>query len=94
MESFVWVKTFFVLHFIATMQSSKIICNVFLCFAKFLREQITKYACFSCQTLLCFSPSFELRVEQNLRDVHESVHRDTIMKVINKMQLYRSIYYS
>jgi len=27
-------------------------------------------------------------------DVHESVHRDTIMKVTNKMQLYRLIYYS
>ena len=28
------------------------------------------------------------------RDVHESVHRDMIMKVTNKMQLYRLIYYS
>ena len=28
------------------------------------------------------------------RDVHESVHRDTITKVTNKMQLYRLIYYS
>jgi hypothetical protein len=27
-------------------------------------------------------------------DVHESVHRDTIMKITNKMQLYRLIYYS
>jgi len=27
-------------------------------------------------------------------DVHESVHRDAIMKVTNKMQLYRLIYYS
>jgi hypothetical protein len=27
-------------------------------------------------------------------DVRESVHRDTIMKVTNKMQLYRFIYYS
>jgi len=27
-------------------------------------------------------------------DVHEFVHRDTIMKVANKMQLYRLIYYS
>jgi len=27
-------------------------------------------------------------------DVHESVHRDTIMKVTNKMQLYRLIYFS
>jgi hypothetical protein len=27
-------------------------------------------------------------------DVHKSVHRDTIMKVTNKMQLYRSIFYS
>jgi hypothetical protein len=26
--------------------------------------------------------------------VHESVHRDTIMKVTNKMQLNRLIYYS
>jgi len=27
-------------------------------------------------------------------EVRESVHRDTIMKVTNKMQLYRLIYYS
>jgi len=27
-------------------------------------------------------------------DVHEYVHRDTIRKVTNKMQLYRLIYYS
>jgi len=27
-------------------------------------------------------------------DVHESVHRDIIMKATNKMQLYRLIYYS
>jgi len=27
-------------------------------------------------------------------DVHESVHRDTIMEVTNEMQLYRLIYYS
>ena len=27
-------------------------------------------------------------------DVHESVHRDTIMEVTNKMQLYRLIYFS
>jgi hypothetical protein len=27
-------------------------------------------------------------------DVHKSVHRDTIMKITSKMQLYRLIYYS
>jgi len=27
-------------------------------------------------------------------DVHESVHRDIIVKITNKMQLYRLIYYS
>jgi len=27
-------------------------------------------------------------------DVHESVHRDTVMKVTNKKQLYRLTYYS
>jgi len=27
-------------------------------------------------------------------DVHESVHRDAIMKVTNEMQLYRLIFYS
>jgi hypothetical protein len=27
-------------------------------------------------------------------DIHVSVHRDTIMKVTNKMQLYRLIYFS
>jgi len=27
-------------------------------------------------------------------DVHESVHRDTTMKITNKMQIYRLIYYS
>jgi hypothetical protein len=26
-------------------------------------------------------------------DVHESVHREIIMKAINKMQIYRLIYY-
>jgi len=83
-----------VLRFIATMKGSKIICNISLCFASFLREQLTKYTCFSCQILLCFAPPFELRVEQNLRDVHESVHRDTSMKVTNKMQIHRLIYYS
>jgi hypothetical protein len=30
----------------------------------------------------------------HLLDVHESVHRDIIMKVTNKMQLCRLIYYS
>jgi len=29
-----------------------------------------------------------------MSDIHEYVHRDTIMKVTNKMQLYRLIYYS
>jgi hypothetical protein len=33
-----------------------------------------------------------LSEERNL-DVHESMHRDTIMKVTNKMQLYRLIYF-
>jgi hypothetical protein len=28
------------------------------------------------------------------QDVHESVHRDVIMKTTNKMQLYGLIYYS
>ena len=31
---------------------------------------------------------------QNEFDIHETVHRDTIMKVTNKMQIYRLIYYS
>ena len=36
------------------------------------------------------------KYQYNIRelDVYESVHRDTIMKVTNKMQLYRLIYYS
>ena len=33
-------------------------------------------------------------VSLNLAGVHESLHRDTIMKVNNKMQLYGLIYYS
>jgi hypothetical protein len=32
--------------------------------------------------------------ERKTHDVHESVHRETIMKVTNKMQLYTLIYYS
>jgi hypothetical protein len=33
--------------------------------------------------------------EENMKlDVHESVHRDTIIKVTNKMQLYSLICYS
>jgi len=38
-------------------------------------------------TLCCRRAAYNL-------DIHESVHRDTIMKVTNKMQLYRLIYYS
>jgi len=34
----------------------------------------------------------DLKCNHYKRDVHESVHRDTIMKVTNKMQLYRLIY--
>jgi hypothetical protein len=43
---------------------------------------------------------FKTRLGNNLSsmrlsvDVHEFVHRDTIMKVTNKVQLYRLIYYS
>ena len=33
-------------------------------------------------------------LDQTLLDVHESVHRDTTMKITNEMQLYRLIYYS
>jgi hypothetical protein len=36
----------------------------------------------------------EFTVTTSLLDVHESVHRDTTMKITNKMQLYRLIYYS
>jgi hypothetical protein len=35
----------------------------------------------------------ELSITNDL-DVHESVHRDTIMKATNKTQLYRFIYFS
>ena len=35
-----------------------------------------------------------LTVTDCRHDLHESVHRDIIMKVTNKMQLYRLIYYS
>jgi hypothetical protein len=35
-----------------------------------------------------------LHKELGVLDFHESVHRDTIMKVTNKMQQYRLIYYS
>jgi hypothetical protein len=34
------------------------------------------------------------RIEIDSTDVHESVHRNTIMKSTNKMQIYRIIYYS
>jgi len=33
-------------------------------------------------------------LDQTLLDVHESVHRDTTMKITNEMNLYRLIYYS
>jgi len=41
------------------------------------------------------SGQLEDLAENNIvrHDVHESVHRDTIVKVTNKMQLYRLIYY-
>jgi len=48
-----------------------------------------------CWTLSeCFNQSNYAQVYDDELDVHHSVHRDTIMKVTNKMQLYRLIYYS
>jgi len=44
-----------------------------------------------------FEKSLHLKRRKELNcspDVHESVHRDTTMKITNKMQLYRLIYYS
>jgi len=44
-----------------------------------------------------FSSKMEHVVKCNtyyMLDVRESVHRDTIMKITNKMQLYRLIYFS
>jgi len=38
--------------------------------------------------------SFWKKVRVYNFDIHESVHRDIMMKVTNKMQLYRLIYYS
>jgi len=35
-----------------------------------------------------------LHEDLGVLDVHESVHRDTIMEITNKMQLYKLIYYS
>jgi len=32
--------------------------------------------------------------QPSYKDIHESIHRDIIMKATNKMQLYRLIYYS
>jgi hypothetical protein len=46
--------------------------------------------------LLTFAlPASNVRgLQVNYLDVHESVHRDTVLKLTNKMQLYRLIYYS
>jgi len=44
-----------------------------------------------------FNSGFKGLIDQNVRCklyVHESVHRDIIMKVTNKMQLHRLIYFS
>jgi hypothetical protein len=41
---------------------------------------------------MCFTEVTDMRV--NILDVHESVHRDMVMKVTNNMQLYRLIYNS
>jgi hypothetical protein len=34
------------------------------------------------------------KIRDKLFDVYESVHSDTSMKITNKLQLYRLIYYS
>jgi hypothetical protein len=45
-----------------------------------------------CRSKMC---SIRSSFVHTLRDdVHESVHRDTIVKITNKMQLYRLTYYS
>jgi len=42
----------------------------------------------------CIKQSIHEDDKHNRLEVHESVHRDIIVKVTNKMQLYRLIYYS
>jgi hypothetical protein len=39
---------------------------------------------------MCFSRIVNI-VQYNIHDIHESVHRDIIMKVTNEMELYRLI---
>jgi hypothetical protein len=45
-------------------------------------KQLSSFLCIKVNTL------------SNKLDVHESVHRDMIMKATNEMQLHRIIYYS
>jgi hypothetical protein len=49
---------------------------------------LSSYTVYDTRTL---APTFRRKVSF---DDHESVHRDTIMKATNKMQLYGLIYYS
>jgi hypothetical protein len=67
------------------------------------RINIVAMPCCELGTMLVPCSVWSLRVRSHVQekfmdcfrlDVHESVHRDTIMKVTNKMQLYRLIYYS
>jgi hypothetical protein len=71
-------------------------------------DKILKYFCV-CQSLSgecsfiehlcesCNAANLSSRTFYSLHflfDIYESMHRDTFMKVTNKMQLYRLIYYS
>jgi hypothetical protein len=49
---------------------------------------------FTLHVCIIFFITFQTSVLIYKLDVYESVHRDIIRKVINKMQLYRLIYYS
>jgi hypothetical protein len=46
------------------------------------------------QWLSASKQALSQNIHCSIRDVHESVHCDTIMKATNKMQLYRLIYFS
>ena len=59
------------------------------CYTRQLRSFYTVFVSCSYIYVYCFSLFGVYKL-----DVHESVRRDTIIKVTNKMQLYRLIYYS
>jgi len=64
-----------------------VVTNYMFCLVKGQTEQLHSIFCTTYSIHDCVA-------DTAVFDVRESVHRDTIVKMTNKMQLYRLIYYS